>query len=159
MLRQTRHLPSTYIPCLLHQLPPFKANKLLWNSAASGPAFSHSSHQECYILLSNLKLCARVYRKPGKETQIFKESVIPRRSRATAWAGGQLTHPLKFVVLAVQGVLQREPEVLASSPSLSTISLRALGPGSSPMDHRFPFPFPRSWLPIYNYTFLVNNFF
>lgn len=80
--------------------------------------------------------------KPGKETQIFKESVIPRRSRATAWASGQLTHSLKFVVLAVQGVQQWEPEVLASSPSLSTISLRALGPGSSPTDHRFPFSFP-----------------
>ena len=43
-------------------------------------------------------------------------------------------------------------------PALA-LFLRALGPGSSPMDHRFPFPFPRSWLPIYNYTFLVNNFF
>ena len=126
---------------LFHQLPPFKANKLFWNSAAWRPAFSHSSQQECFILPSNLKLCVRLCVKPGKETQIFKESVIPRRPRATAWAGGQLTHSLKLVVLAVQGILQREP-VLASSPSLSTISVRVLGPGSSPTDHKFPFSFP-----------------
>ena len=48
---------------------------------------------------------------------------------------------LLLVVLAVQGTLQREP-VLASSPSLSTISVRALGPGSSPTNHKFPFSFP-----------------
>lgn len=53
----------------------------------------------------------------------------------------------KFLALAVQGAVRQGSEVLASSPSLGTTSLRAVGPGSSPMDHRFPFSFPLALTP------------
>lgn len=111
------------------------------------PSVIHS-HQECYILLKIWNYVQGYTWKPGKETQILRSQ----------WS--QEGHePLPGQVVNLPILLSswcllsreycREPEVPASSPSLNCPYFsEALGPGSSPMDHRFPFSFPRSWLPV-----------